>query len=91
MSDTNAGADASPASQGSPIRSRSTPMNYKKAMPANGMRFSAIATAVRRRGSVSHAPAAPGWAGTESLSSTNALAGESAWLRRAVTRPGRMP
>src|SRR6266516_2497070 len=56
----------------SPIRSRSTPMNHKKAMPANGTRFSAITTAARRPGSVSHAPATPGWAGTESLSSTSA-------------------
>ena len=38
----------------SPIRSRSTPMNQRKAMPANGMRFSAIATAARRPESVSH-------------------------------------
>ena len=39
-----------------PTRSRITPMNHKKAMPANGTRFSAISTAARRRGSVSHAP-----------------------------------
>jgi hypothetical protein len=38
-------------------------MNHKKAMPANGTRFSAIATAVRRAGSVSQPPASPGWAG----------------------------
>src|SRR5438034_914549 len=55
-----------------PIRSRSTPMNHKKAIPANGTRFSATATAARRPGSVSHVPVTPGWAGTESLSSTNA-------------------
>ena len=47
-------------------------MNHKKAMPANGMRFSAISTAARRPGSVSHAPGTRGPAGTESLSSTSA-------------------
>ena len=56
-----------------PIRSRITPMNHKKAMPANGTRFSAITTAVRRPASVSHVPGAPGWAGTDSLSSTSAV------------------
>ena len=41
-------------------------------MPANGMRFSAIFTAARRPGSVSHAPGTLGSAGTVSRSSTNA-------------------
>ena len=31
-------------------------MNHRKAIPANGTRFSAIATAALRRESVSHAP-----------------------------------
>ena len=57
----------------SPIRSRSTPMNHRKAIPANGMRFRATATAVRRRESASHAPATSGWAGTETRSSTSAV------------------
>ena len=39
-----------------PIRSRSTRMNHRNAIPANGMRFKAIATAARRLESVSHAP-----------------------------------
>ena len=55
-----------------PIRSLSTPMNHKKAIPANGMRFSAIATAARRRESVSHEPGTAGSAGTETLSNTSA-------------------
>jgi len=44
----------------SPIRSRTTPTNHKKAIPANGMRFSAIATADRRCALVSHAPGTAG-------------------------------
>jgi hypothetical protein len=47
-------------------------MNHKKAMAANGMGFSPIATAVLRPESVSHAPPAPALAGTDSLSSTSA-------------------
>ena len=48
-------------------------MNHKKAMPANGMRFNPITTVVLRPASVSHVPGAPGWAGTDSLSSTSAV------------------
>ena len=55
-----------------PIRSRSTPTNHRKAMPANGMSDSATFTAVRRPGSVSQLPATRGSAGIESLSSTSA-------------------
>ncbi len=54
-----------------PIRSRSTPMNQRKAIPANGTRFSAIVTAVRCADWVSHEPAAAELAGTETLSSTS--------------------
>jgi Ulp1 family protease len=43
-----------------PIRSRTTPTNHKKAIPANGMRFSATATVALRRESVSHAPGTAG-------------------------------
>ncbi len=56
----------------SPIRSRTTPTNHKKAIPANGMRFSAIDTVARRRALVSHAPGSAACAGTEILSSTSA-------------------
>ena len=51
-----------------PIRSLITPMNHRKAIPANGMRFSPIATAVLFPESVSHPPATAGLAGTETLS-----------------------
>jgi hypothetical protein len=44
----------------SPIRSRSTPTNHRNAIPANGTRLSATATAVRRRESVSHTPGTSG-------------------------------
>ena len=46
-----------------PIRSLITPMNHRKAMPANGMRFSPIATAVLFPESVSQPPATAGLAG----------------------------
>jgi len=42
-----------------PIRSRITPMNHRKAIPANGTRFSPIATAALFPESVSHAPGTP--------------------------------
>ena len=58
----------------SPTRSRTTPMNQRKAMPANGTKFSATATAALFPESVSHAPVPPGLAGTEILSSTSAVA-----------------
>jgi hypothetical protein len=57
----------------SPILSLITPMNHKKAMPANGMRFSPIATAALFPESVSHELSTAGLAGTESLSSTSAV------------------
>ena len=57
----------------SPIRSRSTPMNHRNAIPANGTRFSATTTAVRRAESDSHSPATLGLAGTETRSSTSAV------------------
>ena len=57
----------------SPIRSRSTPTNHRNAIPANGTRFSATTTAVRRAESDSHSPATLGSAGTESRSSTSAV------------------
>ena len=44
----------------SPIRSLSTPMNHRNAIPANGTRLSAIATSARCRESVSHAPGTEG-------------------------------
>ncbi len=47
-------------------------MNHRNAIPANGTRFSATATAARRRESVSHTPGTAGWAGAEILSSTSA-------------------
>ena len=50
-----------------PIRSRTTPMNHKKAMPAKGTRFSAMTTARRRAGSVSHAPDVAGSEGAETV------------------------
>ena len=40
-------------SSSSPRRSRSTPMNHRNAIPANGTRYSASRTAARRSGSVS--------------------------------------
>ena len=43
-------------------------------MPANGMKFSATATAALFPESVSHAPVPPGRGGTEILSSTSAVA-----------------
>ena len=55
----------------SPIRSLSTPMNHRNAIPANGTRFKATATAARLRELVSHAPGTAGCAGTETLSSTS--------------------
>jgi hypothetical protein len=48
----------------SPRRSRSTPMNHKKAMPANGTRFSARAIVLEL--AFSQAPASSGSARTES-------------------------
>src|SRR6266436_9078859 len=45
-------------SSSSPRRSRSTPMNHKKAMPANGTRFSARATLFELV--LSHAPVSSG-------------------------------
>ena len=56
-----------------PIRSRSTPMNHRNAIPANGTRFSATSTAVRRAESDSQSPATLGSAGTEIRSSTSAV------------------
>ena len=44
----------------SPIRSLSTPMNHRNAIPANGTRFSATATSARCRESVSHDPGTSG-------------------------------
>ena len=54
-----------------PIRSRITPMNHRKAIPANGTRFSPIATAVLFPESVSHVPGTADLAGTEILSRTS--------------------
>src|SRR4029077_7318061 len=54
-------------SSSSPNRSRTTPMNHKKAMPANGTRFSARATLFELV--LSHAPVSSGSARTESLKS----------------------
>ena len=71
----------------SPIRSRSTPMNHRKAIPANGMRFRATATAVRRRGSASQAPAIPGRAGTETRSSTSAVIRSTPKMIPAIAAP----
>ena len=71
----------------SPIRSRSTPMNHRKAIPANGMRFRATATAVRRPGSASQAPAIPGWAGTETRSSTSAVIRSKPKMIPAIAAP----
>ena len=51
-----------------PIRSLITPINHRKAIPANGMRFSPTATAVLFPESVSHPPATAELAGAESLS-----------------------
>src|SRR4051794_36823653 len=50
-----------------PSRSRSTPINHKKATPANGMRFSASATVLAFE--ASQAPDSNGSAGTERRSS----------------------
>jgi len=44
----------------SPIRSRSTPRNHRNAIPANGTRLRATATAVRRPESVSQVPGTRG-------------------------------
>src|ERR1700735_1696366 len=54
-----------------PIRSLITPRNHRKAIPANGTRFSATSTVVRRAESFSQAPAWPGLAGGDSLISTS--------------------
>jgi hypothetical protein len=54
-------------SSSSPSRSRSTPMNHKKAMPANGTRFSTRATLFELVSS--HAPVSNGSARTESRNS----------------------
>jgi hypothetical protein len=65
-------AVAKKRSSRSPIRDRTTPMNQRKAMPANGTKFSAMAIAALFSALVSHAPASPAWGGTEILSSTSA-------------------
>ena len=57
----------------SPIRSRMTPMNQRNAIPANGTRFSATITAVRRPEWASQAPGTAGLPGTESWISTSAV------------------
>src|SRR5215469_16219648 len=56
-------------SSASPSRSRSTPMNHKNAIPANGTRLSARATASEFP--LSHDPGSRGSAGTERRSSQN--------------------
>jgi hypothetical protein len=61
-----------------PIRSRSTPTNQRNAIPANGTRFRATATAFRRPESLSHWPALPGSAGVDSLSRISEAAVSSA-------------
>src|SRR5215469_14655889 len=48
-------------------------MNHKKAMPANGTRFSPMATAALRPESVSHVPATSRRGGAESLSIVRAV------------------
>jgi len=48
-------------------------MNHRKAIPVNGTKFSAMATAALRPESVSHAPAAAGLAGAETLNSIKAV------------------
>src|SRR5580692_10817848 len=54
-----------------PTRSLITPMNHRKAIPANGTRFIATSTVVRRAGSCSQAPAWPGFAGVDRWISTS--------------------
>src|SRR5260370_23658731 len=54
-----------------PIRSLTTPMSHRNAIPANGTRLSAVATAALRRESVSHTPGWPGLAGVETRSRTS--------------------
>ena len=55
-----------------PIRSRATPMNPGKVMPAIGTRFSVASMAVRCALSVSHSPGLAGFEGTETLVRTSA-------------------
>ena len=54
----------------SPIRSRTTPMNQRKAMPANGSRFKARSTAFRLEPSASQSPASFGSLGRARRTST---------------------
>src|SRR5580692_11336274 len=56
-----------------PTRSLITPMNHRKAIPANGTRFIATSTVVRRAGSCSQAPAWPGFAGVDRWISTSEM------------------
>jgi hypothetical protein len=64
--------DAKNRSSRCPIRSRTTPMNHKKAIPANGTRFSANAMVARCDVSVSHAPWVAASDGAEMIRSTRA-------------------
>src|SRR5208283_3045569 len=59
--------DAKNRSSRRPIRSRTTPMNHKKAIPANGTRSNAIAKVARRAGSASHTPASAVSDGVETI------------------------
>jgi hypothetical protein len=76
-------------------RCRSTPINQRKAIPANGMRFKAITTVPDL--APSHAPGSSGSAGTAILSSTKAMESSSENAIPAAARcpcgrsPGCMP
>ena len=53
-------------------------MNHRKAIPANGTRFSATASSALFPGLASHVPVSEGWAGAETLSRTSAVISNAA-------------
>lgn len=69
---------ANKRSSRAPIRSRTTPMNHRNAMPANGTRLSATATPVRWAEWLSQVPGWPASAGSDTSSSTITVASSTA-------------
>jgi hypothetical protein len=73
MSPLPRNTEAKNRSSWTPSRSRTTPMNQRKAMLANGTSRRAASTELLRREFESHAPASAGSAGTATLISTIAV------------------